>query len=103
MEPYYFSPSQRRATTIAEFVAACETEPQVAGQHLREGYFEPWLRDAGQRDLADAAARLRSSNIATPEALSQFVEAALEMQSQPAMQRASTRTARTPNTSKKRG
>jgi hypothetical protein len=81
MEPYYFSPSARTASNIAEFVAACQTEPHVAAEHLRRGYFEPWLRDAGRNDLAEAAARLRSSRIAGFDALRQFVETAFEMQS----------------------
>ena len=91
MEPYYFSPSSRTATNIAEFVAACQTEPQVAGDHLSHGYFEPWLHDLGRPDLAEAAARLRSSGIATSDAMRQFVEAAFEVQYRSEVRRAPTR------------
>jgi hypothetical protein len=76
MEPYYFSPSERQATTVAEFLAACQAEWLVAVHHLREGYFEPWLRDVGRRDLAEAAARIRSSGSVTRQRLQEFVQVA---------------------------
>jgi hypothetical protein len=80
MERYYFSPSARTATNVAEFIAACQIEPHVAARHLHEGYFEPWLRDVGRPDLAEAAARIRLSGVATLQALQQFVQTAFESQ-----------------------
>jgi hypothetical protein len=77
MQPYRFSPSERTAMTIGEFVEVCQAEPQVAAQHLREGYFEPWLSDAGRRDLAEAATRIRLSGVAARTGLQQFVTTAL--------------------------
>jgi hypothetical protein len=80
MDPYYFSASGRTATTLAEFLAACQFEAQAAVNHLREGYFEPWLRDLGRHDLADAAARIRLSGSVTRERLHEFLQFALESQ-----------------------
>ena len=90
MEPYYFSPSQRQATTVVEFLAACEAEPQTAAHHLREGYFEPWLRDIGRRDLAEAAAQIRSSGSVTRRDVAEFVREALDREARPQPRRAST-------------
>jgi hypothetical protein len=62
-EPYYFTPTQRAAATIDEFLTACEAEPAVAAAHLRLGYFEPWLRDIGRPDLADLSVCLRGGDV----------------------------------------
>jgi hypothetical protein len=91
MERYYFSPSARTATNMAEFIAACQIEPQVAAQHLHAGFFEPWLRDAGRHDLADAAARIRVSGVATLPALQQFVQQAFESQTRASARRTASR------------
>src|SRR5215472_4392462 len=88
MEPYYFTPSQWQATSVAEFLAVCQAEPQLAAYHLQEGYFEPWLRDLGRRDLAEAAAQMRLGGSVTRQQLREFVQAALDNEAR----RASTRT-----------
>ena len=56
---YYFTPSDRSAASVDEFLAVCQTLPEVAGQHLASGWFEPWLQDQGRNDLAERAARAR--------------------------------------------
>ena len=53
--PYYFTPTDRSAATLDEFLAICRAEPSVAEQHLRAGWFGPWLTDAGYTQLAAAA------------------------------------------------
>jgi len=53
--PYYFTPTERSAATLDEFLAICRAEPSVAEQHLRAGWFGPWLSDAGYTQLAAAA------------------------------------------------
>ena len=73
MLTYSFSPSSRSATSIDEFLAVCQAEPSVAADHLRRGYFEPWLRDTGHTELAAAAARARDED---GDALHQFLLAA---------------------------
>ena len=90
MEPYYFSPSGRTATTLTEFLAACQVEPQTAVHHLREGHFEPWLRDVGRHDLAAAAARIRLTGSVTRARLREFLRLALESQPQSDARRAPT-------------
>jgi hypothetical protein len=77
MEPYRFSPAELAVTTVTEFVATCQAEPLLAAEHLQSGYFEPWLRDAGRPDLADAAARIRQSDAPSRERLQQFVDTAV--------------------------
>jgi hypothetical protein len=67
--PYYFTPLDRQASTVEEFLTICQAEPEVAETHLRSGYFEPWLRDVGRADLASLA-RMRSTD------LSQFLRQA---------------------------
>ncbi len=101
MEPYYFSPSQRQATTVAEFLTACQAEWQLALHHLRQGYFEPWLRDVGRRDLAEAAARIRSSGSVTRQHLQEFVQVARDAERRTEARRASTRTGTKDSDSKK--
>jgi hypothetical protein len=73
MLTYSFSPSSRSASSIDEFLDVCRAEPNVATDHLRRGYFEPWLRDTGHSDLAAAAARVRAED---GDALQQFLIAA---------------------------
>lgn len=63
VEPYYFTPTSRSAVTVDEFLAICRSEPEVAAFHLRQGYFEPWLRDMGQPNLADLSLLLRGAAI----------------------------------------
>jgi len=53
--PYYFTPTDRSAATLDEFLAICRAEPSLAEQHLRAGWFGPWLSDAGYTQLAAAA------------------------------------------------
>jgi hypothetical protein len=60
--PYYFTPLDRQASTVEEFLRICQAEPEVAENHLRSGYFEPWLRDVGRADLASLA-RMRSTSL----------------------------------------
>ncbi len=67
---YYFTPSDRSAATVREFLAACRAEPSVAEFHLQRGYFRPWLRDIGRSDLAELATRLQGA------ALERFLQAA---------------------------
>jgi len=55
---YYFTPTDS-AESVTEFLAACRSLPEVAGEHLASGWFEPWLRDQGRDDLAARAAKLR--------------------------------------------
>src|SRR3989441_10511794 len=76
MDPYRFIPSERTATTIEEFLEGCRAEPMLAADQLHQGYFEPWLRDAGRPDLAEAAAQVRQTAIAPGPALEQFLEVA---------------------------
>ena len=61
--PYHFTPLNRSASGVEEFLAICRAERAVAEQHLRSGYFEPWLQDIGRADLASLAARLRSAGL----------------------------------------
>jgi hypothetical protein len=61
--PYHFTPLDRSARGVEEFLAICRAERAVAEQHLRSGYFEPWLQDIGRADLASLAARLRSAGL----------------------------------------
>ena len=76
MDPYRFLPSERTATTIEEFLEGCRAEPALAADQLHQGYFEPWLRDAGRPDLADAAAQVRQTDVAPAPALEQFLQTA---------------------------
>ena len=57
MAPYYFTPTDRAASTLEEFLAICQEEPSVAEHHLRQGWFSPWLHDAGYGQLARAVGR----------------------------------------------
>jgi hypothetical protein len=56
---YYFTPTDRSAASVDEFLASCRSMPEVAGEHLAEGWFEAWLRDQGRADLAERAAQVR--------------------------------------------
>jgi transposase-like protein len=76
MDPYRFLPSERTATTIEEFLEGCRAEPTLAAEQLHHGHFEPWLRDAGRPDLAEAAAQVRQTDIAPAAALEQFLQTA---------------------------
>src|ERR1700674_4004575 len=76
MEPYRFIPSERTAMTIEEFLEGCRAEPTLAADQLHQGYFEPWLSDAGRPDLAEAAARVRQTAFAPASALEEFLQAA---------------------------
>src|ERR1700674_679504 len=76
MEPYRFIPSERTAMTIEEFLEGCRAEPTLAADQLHQGYFEPWLSDAGRPDLAEAATRVRQTDFAPASALEQFLQAA---------------------------
>jgi hypothetical protein len=67
---YYFTPSDRSAATVREFLAVCRAEPMVAEVHLQRGYFRPWLQDIGRTDLAELATRLQWA------ALERFLQAA---------------------------
>ena len=76
MDPYRFLPPERTATTIEEFLEGCHAEPTLAADQLHQGYFEPWLRDAGRPDLAEAAARARETDVVLVVALEQFLQVA---------------------------
>ncbi len=76
MEPYRFLPSERTAMTVEEFLEGCRAEPTLAADQLHQGYFGPWLSDAGRPDLAEAAAQVRQTDIAPAAALEQFLRAA---------------------------
>jgi len=82
MEAYSFYPSERSAATLGEFMEACLAEPQLAAEHFRQGYFEPWLSDVGRRDLAEVAARIRMTGVTPAAGLRPFVEAAFATRSQ---------------------
>jgi hypothetical protein len=56
---YYFSPTDS-AASVADFLASCRTLPEIAGQHLANGWFGPWLRDQGRDDLAKRAEKVRA-------------------------------------------
>ena len=56
---YYFTPTDHSTASVDEFLASCRSMPEVASQHLVEGYFEAWLRDQGRHDLAERAAAAR--------------------------------------------
>lgn len=56
---YYFTPTDYSAASVDEFLSVCRTMPEVAGQHLAAGWFEPWLQDQGRGDLAERAATVR--------------------------------------------
>jgi hypothetical protein len=58
---YYFTPSDS-AASVGEFLAKARSLPEVAGEHLAFGWFEPWLRDHGRDDLANRAARVRTES-----------------------------------------
>ncbi len=62
---YAFTPSDRVAGTVEEFLTVCIEERGIASDHLVCGYFGPWLRDQGREDLAreaDKAARSGGKN-----------------------------------------
>ena len=61
--PYVFTPTDRTAAGVDEFLAVCRAEPAVASAHLQRGYFEPWLRDIGRPDLAELTLRLRGADV----------------------------------------
>jgi hypothetical protein len=56
---YHFTPTDRSADTVKDFLATCRAMPDVAGQHLAAGWFEAWLNDQGRGDLAQHAAQVR--------------------------------------------
>jgi hypothetical protein len=56
---YHFTPTDRSAETLKDFLATCRVLPDVAGQHLAAGWFEAWLSDQGRGDLARHAAEVR--------------------------------------------
>jgi hypothetical protein len=56
---YYFSPTDS-ATSVEDFLVSCRSMPEIAGQHLANGWFEPWLRDQGRDDLAKRAEKVRA-------------------------------------------
>jgi hypothetical protein len=58
---YYFTPTDRAAADVDEFLATCRSMPEVASQHLASGWFDAWLRDQGRGDLADRAAEFCSA------------------------------------------
>jgi hypothetical protein len=76
MLTYNFAPSDRSASSVDEFLAVCQAEPDLAADHLRNGYFEPWLRDTGHPDLATAATLARSGDRPAPDALASFLKSA---------------------------
>jgi len=76
MEPYCFAPLALTAPTIEAFLEACRLQRTLAAEHLRLGYFEPWLRDAGRPDLAGLAAEVRQEVSDPADGLTQFLEAA---------------------------
>ncbi len=80
MKTYRFTPTNRTATTLEEFVSVCRQEPDVAFQHLVAGYFEPWLRDTGRSDLAQVVRKMRSARKVD---FSQFLTAARATRSVP--------------------
>jgi hypothetical protein len=69
---YYFTPTDRAADTVKDFLATCRAMPDVAGQHLAAGWFEAWLNDQGRADLAQRAASARGE----PEGLAHFLKQA---------------------------
>jgi hypothetical protein len=77
MLTYSFTPSERCASSIDEFLAVCRAEPTLAADHLQQGYFEPWLRDTGHPDLASAAAQARGAAPSTGAALDAFLSVAI--------------------------
>ena len=74
---YRFTPSDRSASTVDEFLAVCEAEPALAADHLQRGYFEPWLRDTGRPDLAAVATQTRATDSPADDALAEFLRAAV--------------------------
>jgi hypothetical protein len=77
MEPYRFRPSDRTAATLEAFLEGCRAEPVLAADQLQRGYFEPWLRDAGWPEVAEAAAQIRQRELDPAVSLAAFLEAAL--------------------------
>jgi hypothetical protein len=69
MHSYYFTPTNQEAATIKSFLSVCRQHPETASDHLRHGFFEPWLRDTGYVDLAELAGAHRDD-------LRQFLQAA---------------------------
>jgi hypothetical protein len=69
---YHFTPADRAADSVKEFLATCRALPDIAAQHLAAGWFEPWLRDQGRGDLAERAAEVRCNS--GPDALSSFLK-----------------------------
>jgi hypothetical protein len=72
MHTYYFTPTDRAASSLDEFLAISRSIPEVASDHLTAGWFDAWLRDEGRADLADRAAELRFES----DALDRFLKAA---------------------------
>ena len=68
---YNFTPTDS-ASDVSEFLAACRSLKGVARHHLANGWFEPWLRDAGRDDLASRAAKLRGEE----DGLERFLKSA---------------------------
>jgi len=69
---YHFTPTDRSADTVKDFLATCRAMPDVAGQHLAAGWFEAWLNDQGRGDLAQHAAQVRGE----PDGLTRFLKQA---------------------------
>ena len=69
---YHFTPTDRSADNVKDFLATCRAMPDVAGQHLAAGWFEAWLNDQGRGDLAQHAAHVRCE----PDGLTRFLKLA---------------------------
>jgi hypothetical protein len=69
---YHFTPTDRSADTVKDFLTTCRAMPDVAGQHLAAGWFEAWLNDQGRSDLAQHATDVRFE----PDGLTRFLKLA---------------------------
>jgi hypothetical protein len=65
MALYHFTPTDRVASNLEEFLSICQQEPVVAEDHLRAGWFAPWLYDAGYGQLAATVGQSPSPTLAT--------------------------------------
>jgi hypothetical protein len=86
--PYQFTPTDRVATTVEEFLVVCRAEPVVVTEHLQRGYFEAWLRLLARPDLAALAGEIRERGEEPGAGLERLLRAAA-----PAQQRAGARRA----------
>ena len=82
---YHFTPTDRSADTVKDFLATCRSMPDVAGQHLAAGWFEAWLNDQGRGDLAQHATDVRCE----PDGLARFLKLARPTRSSRATAKAS--------------